>query len=124
MRIIAADAIVALRAENAAKANLIDDAGDLYRATHKELVAARARIAALRHDIERHVAHAAELAGEVERMRQDAARYRWLRVRNDGDEIDPPGPFCMLDDKHGSDYISGAALDAAIDAALAAKAGA
>jgi hypothetical protein len=38
-----------------------------------------AEVSALRHDIARHVAIAAEQAGEIEQLRQDALRYRWLR---------------------------------------------
>jgi hypothetical protein len=39
----------------------------------------RLELGALRHDIARHVAIAAEQAGEIEQLRKDALRYQWLR---------------------------------------------
>jgi hypothetical protein len=61
----AADAITELRQER-------DNWCALAAAANADLLAAR-------HDIERHVAIATEQATEIEELRNDALRYRWLR---------------------------------------------
>lgn len=72
----------------------------------------------------------ARLEAEVERLRKDAERYRWLR---DSDGLPGPGGHPMADyppscvfgrfdtDRHVNRSITGKRLDAAIDAALAAR---
>ena len=57
------------------------------------------------------------LLDEVERLRADAARYRWLR--DVGDYMMPPTPGVIrLDINDHIEHLSGDALDAAIDAAI------
>lgn len=57
------------------------------------------------------------LTSEVERLRADAARYRWLR--DVGDYMMPPTPGVIrLDINDHIEHLSGDALDAAIDAAM------
>lgn len=58
---------------------------------------------------------------ELAEAKGDAERYRWLRTRNEGNEINPPGPFAVSYDNGGPDYMNAESLDAAIDAAIAAK---
>ena len=58
-----------------------------------------------------------ELREEVERLRADAARYRWLR--DVADYMMPPTPGVIrLDIDDRIEHLSGDALDAAIDAAI------
>jgi hypothetical protein len=59
------------------------------------------------------------LREEVERLRRDAERYRWLRRRNELTAADDPrGPFVIdLLDDDVIHHMTGAEIDAAIDAA-------
>ena len=69
-------------------------------------------------------------AREIERLRQDAARYRWLR-QHDGVDCTDDGEFIagalsgitIGIDASRAQGIDGADLDAAIDAARAAQEG-
>lgn len=78
-----------------------------------------AEIAALRADIERHIAIASEHATECERLRaelaecrEDAERYRWLRKIADMDFFEPPNSAVC-------NAVTPEHLDEIIDAALA-----
>ena len=62
------------------------------------------------------------LRAEVAGLREDAARYRWLRSPNTG----PATIWELISDECNPPYMTlkyGANLDAAIDAALAARKG-
>jgi hypothetical protein len=68
----------------------------------------------------------AALSAEVERLREDAERYRWLRDEADYMQVPEGSPQVCLTDEWGnlisllpSAYPRGATLDAAIDAAIA-----
>ena len=78
-----------------------------------------AEVERLRHDIERHIAMASDLATENERLRaeleeckQDAERYRWLKPRVSGRDYRNMGVI------YGD---GGEGIDEAIDAALAGE---
>lgn len=59
------------------------------------------------------------LQSAIEALQADAARYRWLRGRNDSQEVDPPGPYVVQDDRYGNVQFLGATeADEAIDAAM------
>jgi hypothetical protein len=69
------------------------------------------------------LASLAPLEAELERMRMDAARYRWLRVQHWS-----KAPLCAVADpkkavKLGHDCLSMDRLDAAIDSAMNTKGG-
>jgi hypothetical protein len=64
------------------------------------------------------VAEIRRLRSEVEALRKDAERYRWLRDPCSGAE---QVFYCRGD--YGKGLMSGSTLDAAIDAALAAGRG-
>lgn len=52
------------------------------------------------------------LRGEVDALRKDAARYRWIRENGDGDRWE------IVFDECGRGLLQAEALDAAIDAAM------
>ena len=56
------------------------------------------------------------LEEEIERLRADAERYRWLR--NDAPDTDPTAPIVCIVDEGFADMLNGTELDAAIDAAM------
>lgn len=61
------------------------------------------------------------LCDEVERLRKDAARYRWLRSEHERFD-----PLCHLtwkqsSNRRGSEWVNTANLDIDIDAAMEAK---
>lgn len=61
-----------------------------------------------------------ELNAQIEALQADAARYRWLRGRNDSQEVDPPGPYVVQEDRYGNvQFLSATEADEAIDAAMA-----
>ncbi len=63
--------------------------------------------------------HAA--ADEIEALRKDAERYRWLRDDGDGPANAIAAAVAEGDNEHGGEYVSwlyGDELDAAIDAAM------
>lgn len=70
------------------------------------------------------IAERDQLRAEVDSLRNDAERYRWLRDRHD-----TPGDYlCVTDGEDGviieeTVGFEGLSLDAAIDAAMAAKEG-
>lgn len=61
-----------------------------------------------------------KLRSAIEALQADAARYRWLRGRNDSQEVDPPGPYVVQEDRYGNvQFLSATEADEAIDAAMA-----
>lgn len=61
-----------------------------------------------------------KLRSAIEALQADAARYRWLRGRNDIQEVDPPGPYVVQEDRYGNvQFLSATEADEAIDAAMA-----
>ena len=111
--------MVANRLRDAAAVLEVDSA---YRRDAAIMREAADEVDRLRHDIERHVEIACELATECERLRaelaacrKDAARYQWLR------SINCPWPGVFQHEGHddyGWSAIAGQDLDAAIDAAM------
>lgn len=80
----------------------------------------------LRHDIERHIAMASELATENERLRdelaearRDAERYQWLRKQFYSDSNNRTPHISQYPDPSGEYVQLTAGVDAAIDAAMA-----
>lgn len=108
---------------NAAQARLDDEISNFA-------AEADATVARLEAEVERLKARADSLASANERLNKDAERYRWLR---DSDGLPGPGGHPMADhpprcvfgrfdtDRHVNRSITGKKLDAAIDAALAAR---
>lgn len=95
---------------------------DLNRFVRKKEVKELEReLSALRSDVERHIEIAADLASEnaalraeVERLREDAERYRWLRdERLSGND----GYSFAMAMGWKPEYMSEMQVDAAIDAA-------
>ena len=81
-----------------------------------------AEIAGLRAELIKSLADNKGLRAEVAGLREDAARYRWLRSPNTG----PATIWELISDECNPPYMTlkyGANLDAAIDAALAARKG-
>lgn len=67
------------------------------------------------------MARNAELLKENLVLKRDAARYRWLRLRNENDyddNIDPAGLYVVDDSMGDVQYMSAKAIDAAIDEAM------
>lgn len=59
--------------------------------------------------------------GDLEALRKDAERYRWLRQRNAEPYDDKPYEMAVVfDNEEGGDWV-GSDLDSAIDAAIAAE---
>ena len=107
--------MVANRLRDAAAVLEVDSA---YRRDAAIMREAADEVDRLRHDIERHVEIACELATECERLRaelaeyrQDAERYRWLRRDNDCAQF-------YVTEFNGMEWLFLDELDAAIDAAL------
>jgi hypothetical protein len=108
------------------------DADIVLCAASDEIIRLRARIAELESQpADQFTAELVEIDGHVYGLRpgaarvvrealRDAGRYRWLRSRNElADVVDPPGPYVCEGDEGWTNYPSGDAVDAAIDAALA-----
>lgn len=60
-------------------------------------------------------AETTRLRAEVEALRKDAERYRWLRIQ-DSEDFE----FAVVKNPHFDVYASAVELDSAIDAAIAA----
>lgn len=117
--------IAALRQELRGRTQNFDDACSTIAQLEQERDAARAEAEALRHDVERHVAIAADQATDIEALRQDALRYRWLRdhMTWTTHEEFPGTDLSYLTRRwyHETTIFRASTIDEVVDAALAGK---